>query len=109
MPLGIHANKCSTIHAYCGNRTIPVYCELFPGNKDEHPVFKETFKHFFEVDLEKPKVILADAGPYSVDILRGLFEMGIIPLINSRKSVKKQNVIRLTKNFCLNMDFIPSE
>ncbi|MHA1723504.1 MAG: hypothetical protein ACTSXH_01490, partial [Promethearchaeota archaeon] len=28
---------------------------------------------------------------------------------NSRKSVKKQNVVRLTKNFCLNMDFIPSE
>ena len=101
--------KCSTIYAYCGNRTIPVYCELFSGNKDEHSVFKETFKHFFELGLEKPKVILADAGPYSVDILRWLFEMGIVPLLNSRKSVKKQNVIRITKNFCLNMDFIPSE
>ncbi len=80
--------KCSIIHAYCGNWTIPVYCELFSGNKDEHSVFKETFKHFLEVALEKPKVILADAGPYSVAILRWLFEMGIVILLNSRKSVK---------------------
>ena len=86
-----------------------MHCELFPGNKGEHSVFKETFNHFFELDLEMPKVILADAGPYSVAILRWLFEMGIVPLINSRKSVKKQNVIQLTKNFFLNINFIPSE
>ncbi|MHA1724453.1 MAG: hypothetical protein ACTSXH_06375, partial [Promethearchaeota archaeon] len=74
-----------------------MYCELFSGNKGEHSVFKETFKHFFELDLEMPKVIMVDAGPYSVAILRWLFEMGIVPLINSRKSVKKQNIVRLTK------------
>ncbi|MHA1758703.1 MAG: hypothetical protein ACTSVV_18200 [Promethearchaeota archaeon] len=35
--------------------------------------------------------------------------MVIVPLINSRKSVKKQNIIRLNKNFWFNLDFIPSE
>ena len=57
---------------------------------------------------EKPVIILADAGPYSIEILQWLFEMGIIPLINSRKSIKNQNIIKLTDFFYVNMDFIPS-
>jgi len=100
--------KVSTIYAYCGNRSVPIYCELFPGNTDEYTVFKETFKHFFTLGHEKPVIILADAGPYSLEILQWLFEMGIIPLINSRKSVKNQNIVKLTDYFHVNMDFIPS-
>ena len=100
--------KVSTIYAYCGNRSVPIYCELFPGNTDEYTVFKETFKHFFALGFEKPVIILADAGPYSIEILQWLFEMGIIPLINSRKSVKNQNIMKLTDFFYVNMDFIPS-
>jgi len=100
--------KVSTIYAYCGGRSIPLYCELFPGNTDEYKVFKETFTHFFQLGFEMPLVILADAGPYSVEILEWLFEMGIIPLINSKKSIKNQNVKKLTDNFYVNMDFIPS-
>jgi len=101
--------KCSIIYIYYSNWIISVYCEPFLGNKGEHSIFKETFKHFFELYLEMPKVVLADAAPHSAGISRWLFEMGIVPLINLRKSVKKQNVVRLTKNFCLNIDFIPSE
>lgn len=101
--------KVSTIYAYCGNRSVPVYCELFPGNKDEYTVFKETFTLFFTVGFEKPLVILADAGPYSLEILEWIFEMGIIPLINSRKSIKNQNIKKLNDNFYVNMDFVPSD
>lgn len=100
--------KVSTIYAYCGNRSVPIYCELFPGNTDEYTVFKETFKHFFTLGYEKPVLILADAGPYSIEILQWLFEMGIIPLINSKKSIKNQNIVKLTEYFYVNMDFIPS-
>ena len=100
--------KVSTIYAYCGNRSVPIYCELFSGNTDEHSVFKTTFSNFFKLGLEKPLVILADAGPYSIEILRWLHEKGIIPLINSRKSVKNQNVVKLTDHFHVNMDFVPS-
>ncbi len=100
--------KVSTIYAYCGNRSIPIYCELFPGNTDEYTVFKVTFTHFFSLGYEKPAIILADAGPYSIEILKWLFEMGIVPLINSKKSIKNQNIVKLTKYFYVNMDFIPS-
>ncbi len=100
--------KVSTIYAYCGNRSVPIYCELFPGNKDEYSVFKETFKHLFELGFEKPLIILADAGPYSIEILQWIFEKGIIPLINSRKSIKNQNIMKLNDYFYVNMDFIPS-
>jgi len=101
--------KVSTIYAYCRNRCIPIYCELFPGNTGEHTVFKETFKHFFELGFEKPLLILADAGPYSIEILKWLFEMSIIPLINSKKSIKNQNIKKLNDNFYVNIDFIPSD
>ncbi|MGV9142250.1 MAG: transposase [Promethearchaeota archaeon] len=101
--------KVSTIYAYCGNRSVPIYCELFPGNQDEYSVFKETFERFFQLGLEKPQVILADAGPYSIDILEWLFEKGIVPLINSKKSITKQNIAKLNDNFYVNMDFIPSD
>lgn len=100
--------KVSTIYAYCGNRSIPIYCELFPGNTDEYTVFKETFKHFFTLGFEMPLIILSDAGPYSIEILEWLFEMGIVPLINSKKSMTKQNIKKLNDNFYVNMDFIPS-
>ena len=101
--------KVSTIYAYCGNRSVPIYCELFPGNTDEYTVFKETFKHFFALGFESPLIILADAGPYSIEILEWIFEMGIIPLINSKKSIKNQNIMKLNDNFYVNMDFIPSD
>jgi hypothetical protein len=101
--------KVSTIYAYCGRRSIPLYCELFPGNTDEYTVFKETFKHFFQLGFEMPLIILADAGPYSIEILEWLFNMGIIPLINSKKSIKNHHIKQLTDNFYVNMDFIPSD
>ena len=101
--------KVSTIYAYCGNRSVPIYCELFPGNTDEYTVFKETFNHFFALGFESPLIILADTGPYSIEILEWIFEMGIIPLINSKKSIKNQNIMKLNDNFYVNMDFIPSD
>ena len=101
--------KVSTIYAYCGNRSVPIYCELFSGNTSEHTVFKETFKHFFALGFESPLIILADAGPYSIEILKWIFEMGTIPLINSKKSIKNQNIMKLNDNFYVNMDFIPSD
>lgn len=101
--------KVSTIYAYCGNRSVPIYCELFPGDTDEYTVFKDTFEHFFALGFEKPLLILTDAGPYSIELLQWIFEMEIIPLINSKKSIKNQNVKKLTDHFYINMDFIPAD
>jgi len=101
--------KVSTIYAYRGKRSVPIYCEIFPGNTDEYTVFKETFKHFFALGFESPLIILADTGPYSIKILEWIFEMGTIPLINSKKSIKNQNIMKLNDYFYVNMDFIPSD
>lgn len=101
--------KVSTIYAYCGDRTIPIFCELFAGNTDEYTVFRETFEHFFSLGYEEPLVVLADAGPYSLENLKYLFDKGIVPLINSKKSIKNHNVIKLNDSYYLNMDFIPEE
>jgi len=101
--------KVSTIYAYSGDRTIPVYCELFPGNRDEYSVLHDTFDHFFSKGYEMPSVILADAGPYSLENLYYFFDQGIIPLINSKSSIKNHNVMTLNDSYCLNMDFIPEE
>jgi len=84
------------------------YCELFPGNTDEYTVFKETFAHYFSLGYGKSLVILADAVPYSIEILRWLFDMGIISLINSKKTIKNQRIKKLTDHFYVNLDFIPA-
>jgi hypothetical protein len=99
--------KASTIYAFCGNRYIPVFCELFPGNQDEYSVFRTTFELFFTLGHEKPLVVLADAGPYSIENLIFLFNLGIIPLINARSNIKHQNILKLNKYFYVNKDFIP--
>jgi len=99
--------KVSTIYAYCGTRLVPVYCKLFPGNQDEYSVFRETFEYYFELGYEHPFIIMADGGPYSIEILRWLFNMGIVPLIKARKNIKTQNVKKLGDHYYVNMDFIP--
>jgi len=99
--------KASTIYAFCGNRYIPVYCELFPGNQDEYSVFRTTFERFFALGYEKPLIIIADAGPYSIENLIFLFNLGIIPLINARSNIKHHNILKLNKYFYVNKDFIP--
>ena len=100
--------KVSTIYAYCGTRMVPVYCELFPGNQDEYSVFRETFTHYFALGYELPFVILADSGPYCLEILKWLFEMGIVPLINARKNIKTHNIVKVSKYYYVNRDFVPS-
>jgi len=99
--------KAATIYAYCGNRYIPVYCELFPGNQDEYSVFRITFIHYFALGYCNPLIVLADAGPYSLENLRFLFDLGIIPLINAKSNIKHQKVKKLNEFFYVNMDFIP--
>ena len=99
--------KVATIYAYCGNRYIPVYCELFPCNQDEYSVFRLTYVHYFVLGYCKPLIVLTDAGPYSLENLRFLFDLGIIPLINARSDIKHQNIKQLTKHFYMNIDFIP--
>jgi len=100
--------KVSTIYASCGKRMIPVYCELFPGNQAEYSVFRETFTHYCALGYELPLVIMADSGPYCLELLQWLFELGIIPLINARKNLKNHHIMKVSKYYYVNRDFILS-
>ena len=112
--LGRHNNKflgvgymVSTIYAYCGNLIVPVYCELFPANMNDSPIFRQTMNHYFDLPYPRPEILIADAGPYSYDNLQYIASNGIIPLINSRKNVKHQNIVDLSDLVHLNRDFVP--
>jgi hypothetical protein len=72
-------------------------------------VLRDTFDHFFSKGYEMPLVILADAGPYSLENLYYFFNREIIPLINSKVSIKNHNVVTLNDFYSLNMDFIQEE
>ncbi|MFO8017669.1 MAG: transposase [Promethearchaeia archaeon] len=99
--------KVSTIYGYCGTRSVPLFCKLFPGNQDEYSVFRDTFEQYFQLGYPKPQIILGDGGPYSIEILRWLFNLEIVPLIKGRKNIKHQNVKKLSDKYYVNMDFVP--
>lgn len=113
--LGRHNNKflgvgymVSTIYAYCGKIVLPVWCQLFPANLNDRTIFKQSFEQYFCEELPIPELVLADAGPYSLENLELLALKDIIPLVNAPKNVKTQNVVQFKKNLYLNKDFIPT-
>nr|MDO8087957.1 hypothetical protein [Candidatus Sigynarchaeum springense] len=53
------------------------------------------------------KVLLADAGPYSIENLQLIWSKNVVPLINSRKNIVKQNVHKLGEHLYINKDFVP--
>lgn len=98
----------STYYAFCGSYLVPVYCEIVPGNQNDVVTFSEGFKRYLSLGHPKPKVVIADAGPYAIATLQWIIERCIIPLINSRKNVTRQNVKKLGSHIYINMDYIPS-
>lgn len=114
--LGRHNNKflgvgymISTLYAYCKDVIVPVFCMVFPANLNDHTIFYDTMAYYFERQLPRPVIVLADAGAYSLKNLRYLAKNGVIGMINTPKNVKKHNIITLTNNIRLNRDFIPSQ
>jgi hypothetical protein len=98
----------STFYVFCGNYLIPLYCEIVPASQNDCVSFAEGFKHFLTLGFPIPKVILADAGPYSLENLQLVWSKNIVPLINSRKNITKQNVQKLGEHIYINKDFIPT-
>ena len=97
----------STFYAYCGNYLVPVYCEIVPGNQNDSITFSGGFKRYLSLGHPKPKVVIADGGPYSFSTLQWISKLGIIPLINSRENIRRQNVKKVGSHLYINMDFIP--
>ena len=97
----------STFYAFCGRYLIPLYCELVPASQNDCISLSEGFLHFLTLGFPIPKVLLADAGPYSIENLQLIWSKNVVPLINSRKNIVKQNVHKLGEHLYINKDFVP--
>lgn len=100
--------KASTLYAYCGDRVVPVFCRVFPGNTAEVDCFRQTVEAYFESGLPPPVVVIADSGGYSVDNLGYLARRGVVPLVNARANITNQPVKQFAKHLFLNTEYIPA-
>jgi len=98
----------STFYAFCGKYLIPLYCEIVPANQNDCVTFAEGFTHFLTLGFPYPKLLIADAGPFSLENLQLVWSKNIVPLINSRKNITLQNVQKLGEHLYINKDFIPA-
>lgn len=97
------------LYAYCGDRWLPVYFEMFPGNRSDQEAFKETVNNFLTVFEFEWQMILSDSGPYSFSNMENVRLKGMVPIIRSRKNVKTQPVKELKEGYFFNTEFIPKE
>jgi hypothetical protein len=98
----------STFYAFCGHYLIPLHCEIVPASQNDCVSLAVGFHHFLTLGFPIPKVLIADAGPYSIENLQLIWSKNVVPLINSRKNITKQNVQKLGEHLYINKDFVPS-
>ena len=98
----------SAFYAFCGRYLILLHCEIISARQNDCVSFAEGFQHFLALGFPIPKILLADAGPYSIENLQLVWSKNIVPLINSRKNITRQNVHKLGEHLYINKDFVPS-
>jgi len=101
--------KISSLYAYCGSwkRTFPVHFDVFPANKNDGPIFRQSLSNFLSRRVGKWKIVLADSGAYSLSNLEFCMSRGIYPLIKARKNLVRHPVVEVRKGFWFNRDFFP--
>jgi hypothetical protein len=102
--------EISNLYCYCGSwdRAFPVYFEVFPGNKSENPIFRETLDHFLQLPIGQGwKFIILDTGGYSEENIQFCLKRGIYPLIRAKKNIKSHPTKELRKGYWFRTDFIP--
>ncbi len=92
----------------CAKYNLPVHYQSFPGNRNDNPIFRETFQELRTLRLPPSKMLLSDAGPYSKKSLNLVAAAGIVPLICARKNIK-QDVIQIGPRKYLNISQVPPE
>jgi hypothetical protein len=101
--------KISRLYAYCGSwdRAFEVYCEVFPANRSDNPVFRETVVHFMRLKIGTWKIILGDSGAYSVASLELCRWFGLHPIIRAKKGLVNQPVEEVKKGYWFNKAYYP--
>ena len=100
--------KASTLYAYCGDRVVPVFCRMFPGNTAEVDCFRLTVEAYFESSLPAPLVIIGDSGGYSEANLEYIAGRGVVPLVNARKNITSQPVKQFGDHIFFNTKYLPA-
>ena len=101
--------KISRLYAYCGSwdRAFEVYCEVFPANRSDNPIFRETVVHFMRLKIGTWKIILGDSGAYSVASLELCLWFGMHPIIRAKKGLVNQPVEEVKKGYWFNTAYYP--
>jgi hypothetical protein len=99
----------SSLYAYCGswNRSFPVYFDIFPANKSDNPIFRETLSSYMVNGVGKCMVIVADTGAYSKRNLDFCMGHGIYPIIRAKKNLVTHPTVEVRKGYWFNTDFFP--
>ena len=91
----------------CAKYNLPIYYDSFPANRNDNPIFRETFGAYSTLNFPRSQILLADAGPYSIKSLKLVKSFGIIPLIYARKNIKL-HVIKVDTRKYINISYIPA-
>lgn len=97
------------LYAYCYNRWFPIYFKMFPGNRNDTRAYRETLSAFLKDTKKKWMISIADSGAYSLKNMEYIRNMGLVPVIRSKKNIKNQPVKELKEKFYFNTTFIPKE
>lgn len=101
--------KVSNLYAYCGSwkRTFIVHFDVFPANRHDSVIFRETLSNFLKRDVGMWILMIADTGAYSLENLRFCKANGIQPLIRAKKNLKTHPIAEVRKGYWFNTDFFP--
>jgi hypothetical protein len=102
--------KISRLYAYCGSwkRAFEIYFEVFPANRNDNPVFRETLVHFMQLKIGTWKIIIGDTGACSVESLNLSQWYGLHPIIRAKKNLKDSSLEEAREGYWFNKDYYPS-
>ena len=90
----------------CAKHNLSLYYQSFPANRNHNLIFRQTFQELCAQPFPSAKILLADAGAYSLHSLRLVKTAGTIPLIFARKNCRYP-VVQIAPRKFINIRYVP--
>ena len=84
---------------------IPLEYLIFPANRNQNPVYRETYSHYIRLGSKPFKWMFTDSAAYSIENLELTASYGTVPFICAKKNIK-ENGIKVTAHKYLNSKYI---
>ena len=84
---------------------VPLDYLIFPANRNQNPVYRETYSHYIRLGLKPFKWMFTDSAAYSRESLELTGSYGTVPFICAKKNIK-ENGIKVTSHKYLNGKYI---